>query len=168
MPIKKLPSPKKALEESALEELKTSEKSQKKPDKPVEKSPSDKELFSTLVDIFVKSNQLLNVYYIDQIEAYDKKTKEEKEKSDYKPPKLEQLKYIEMQMNKRDFIMDKAKLICCKFDKLFLIFPYTYSKIEIRMRNILMNSRDILSSISHFMNFYRVNMHFQDSMMYQY
>ena len=65
MPIKKLPSPKKALEESALEELKTSEKSQKKPDKPVEKSPSDKELFSTLVDIFVKSNQLLNVYYID-------------------------------------------------------------------------------------------------------
>ena len=87
----------------------------KKPDMPaskgIEKQSSDKELFSTLIDIFVKSNQLLNVYYIDQIESYDKKSKEEKDKSEYKPPPLEQLKYIEMQMNKQIDLRRKKELL---------------------------------------------------------
>jgi len=54
-------------------------------------------------------------------------------------------------MNKRDNILDKAKLVCVKLDKVFLIIPYTISKIETRMRNLMINNRDILDGISHFM-----------------
>jgi hypothetical protein len=48
-------------------------------------------------------------------------------------------------------------MVCIKLDKVFVIIPYTYSKIELRMRNIIINQRDILDSISHFMNFYLIN-----------
>ena len=37
-----------------------------------------------------------------------------------------------MQLNKKNLILDKAKMICLKLDKVFLIFPYTISKIELR------------------------------------
>ena len=64
--------------------------------------------------------------------------------------------------------MDKAKMVCLKLDKMFIIIPYTYSKIEIRMRNILLNNRQTLNAISHFMSFYMVNMEFYDRMMSKY
>jgi hypothetical protein len=44
-----------------------------------------------------------------------------------------------MQLNRSNQILNKAKLICIKLDKVFVIIPYTYSKIELRMRNILIN-----------------------------
>lgn len=72
-------------------------------------------------------------------------------------PPVDQLKYIEMQLNKKNSILDKAKMVCLKLDKIFLILPYTSSKIEIRMRNIMINNRNLLDGISHFMNFYLVN-----------
>lgn len=65
-----------------------------------------------------------------------------------------------MQLNKKNLILDKAKMICLKLDKVFLIFPYTISKIELRMRNLLINNRSILDGISHFMNFYLINLEF--------
>ena len=72
------------------------------------------------------------------------------EKSEYqKDPKntgwretyRDNLKFIEMQMNKKNYILDKAKLVCIKLDKVFIAIPYTVSKIELRMRNILINNR---------------------------
>ena len=72
-------------------------------------------------------------------------------------PFRDNLKMIEMQMNKKNYILDKAKMVCLKLDKIFLIIPYTVSRIEIRMRNILINNRETLDAISHFMNFYLVN-----------
>ena len=59
-------------------------------------------------------------------------------------------------------------MVCLKLDKMFIIIPYTYSKIEIRMRNILLNNRQTLNAISHFMSFYMVNMEFYDRMMSKY
>mgnify|MGYP000915446889 CR=1 FL=1 len=62
-----------------------------------------------------------------------------------------------MQLNKKNLILDKAKMICIKLDKIFLILPFTASKIELRMRNIMINNRELLDGISHFMNFYLIN-----------
>lgn len=70
---------------------------------------------------------------------------------------MDNLKYIEMQLNKKELLLEKAKIACVKLDKVFLIIPYTVSKIELRMRNILMNNKKILDGISHFMNFYLIN-----------
>ena len=61
-----------------------------------------------------------------------------------------------MQLNKKDMLLEKAKIICLKLDKIFLIIPFTISKIEVRMRNILISSKQILDGISHFMSFYLV------------
>jgi len=72
-------------------------------------------------------------------------------------PPPDALKYIEMQLNKTQSIMSKAKMIFIKLDKVFVMIPYTYSKIELRMRNIMTNHRSMLDSISHFMNFYLIN-----------
>ena len=60
-------------------------------------------------------------------------------------------------MNKRNSILDKVKMICVKLDKIFIIIPYTYSKIEIRMRNLMINNRNVLDGIQHFMNFFLIN-----------
>lgn len=84
------------------------------------------------------------------------------------PPKQDSLKYIEMQMNKSNSIMSKGKLVCIKLDKIFIVLPYTYSKIELRMRNIMTNQRDLLDSISHLMNFYLINQRFHDHLKNKY
>lgn len=69
---------------------------------------------------------------------------------------MDKLKYIEMQLNKKDMLLEKAKVVCVKLDKIFMIVPYTISKIELRMRNIVINNRHLLEGISHFMSFYLV------------
>lgn len=76
-------------------------------------------------------------------------------------PFMDKLKYLEMQLNKKDLLLEKAKLICIKLDKIFLIVPYTVSRIEQRMRNVMINNRHILDGISHFMNFYLINLQFK-------
>jgi len=73
---------------------------------------------------------------------------------------MDKLKYIEMQLNMFDQILEKAKIIVIKLDKVFIVLPFTISKIELRMRNIIINNRHILEGISHFMNFYLVNHEF--------
>jgi hypothetical protein len=73
------------------------------------------------------------------------------------PISVDHLKYIEMQMNRRNSLLEKAKIVCIKLDRVFLIVPYTVSKIELRMRNILINNRRVLDGISHFMSFYLIN-----------
>jgi len=76
---------------------------------------------------------------------------------DTENPNRDRLKYIEMQLNMQQSILEKAKIVCLKLDKIFILVPYTVSKIEIRMRNIMINNRNLLDGISHFMNFYLIN-----------
>ena len=131
-------------------------------------------LFNKLLDLFTKSNQMLNIMYQDE---YDRQRyhmhklslcKDNKEEAEYKRnhpemdhvPNKDVLKYIEMQLNKKNMLLEKAKIVCVKLDKVFLIVPYTVSKIELRMRNILINNRRVLDGISHFMSFYLVNQQF--------
>ena len=64
--------------------------------------------------------------------------------------------------------MDRAKLAVVKIDKAFIVFPYTYSKIELRLRNLLVNNRSLLDGISHFANFWLVNHEFQSHLMENY
>ena len=102
----------------------------------------------------------------------------DEEEEDEEPPeanktkkpvdRTDKLKYIEMQLNMHDQILEKAKIIVIKLDKVFVIIPYTISKIELRMRNILINNRTVLDGISHFMNFYLIGHEFQKSMMKRY
>lgn len=81
---------------------------------------------------------------------------------------MDNLKYIEMQLNKQNLLLEKAKIVCLKLDKIFLIIPYTISKIELRMRNLLINNKKVLDGISHFMSFYLVNQQFQTLLMKKY
>ena len=96
--------------------------------------------------------KLANLSAKDQIE-YKKNNPDMMERE----PKMDVLKYIEMQLNKKDMLLEKAKIVCLKLDRIFLIIPYTLSKIELRMRNILINNRRVLDGIAHFMAFHLVN-----------
>jgi hypothetical protein len=52
-------------------------------------------------------------------------------------PKLDKVKFIEMSLSKKEMLLEKVKIVILKLDKMFLAFPYTLSRIEIRIRNIL-------------------------------
>lgn len=59
-------------------------------------------------------------------------------------------------------------MLVVKLDKIIFMIPYTYSKIELRTRNILINNRKLMDSISHFMQFYLTNHQYQVNMMKHY
>jgi hypothetical protein len=92
-----------------------------------------------------------------------KKTKPQKQE-----PHLDRLKMIEMQLNKKEMLLEKAKMVVLKLDKVFLVFPYTTAKIELRLRNILLNHKKLLDGIAHFMNFFLENHRFQEHLMNKY
>lgn len=73
-----------------------------------------------------------------------------------------------MQLNKDNSILEKMKIIVVKLDKIFILIPYTVSKIEIRMRSILVNNKNVMDGISHFMNFYLLNYQYQTNLMSAY
>lgn len=129
-------------------------------------------MFNYLMDVFTKANSLLNVVNQDSFNSWKKTEKmNENAKKEYKEknncgilkqePFMDKLKYLELQLNKKDMLLEKAKLVCVKLDKVFLIIPYTVSRIEQRMRNVMINNRHILDGISHFMNFYLINLQFK-------
>lgn len=51
-------------------------------------------------------------------------------------------------------IVDKSKLIILKVDKLFLIIPLTVTKVETRLRNVIINGKPKFEGLSRFMQFY--------------
>ena len=57
-------------------------------------------------------------------------------------------------------MLEKAKLLVIRLDTVFQVFPYTISKIELRMRNILINNKPLLDGIAHFLQFLHVNKQF--------
>lgn len=127
------------------------------------KEALDRSLFDSLLEVITKANQLLNILNDDE-EDDD----EEDDKNKKPVDRTDKLKYIEMQLNMHNQILEKAKIIVIKLDKVFIVIPYTVSKIELRMRNILINNRPVLDGISHFMNFYLINQEFQKSLMKRY
>ena len=50
--------------------------------------------------------------------------------------------------------MDKSKLLVLKVDKLFLVIPLTLTKVETRLRNVLINGKPKFDGLSRFMQFY--------------
>ena len=54
---------------------------------------------------------------------------------------MDQLRILEMSLNKEDKMLEKTKLVIIKLDKLYIVLPSTMTKIEVRMRNIVINMR---------------------------
>lgn len=127
------------------------------------KEALDRHLFDSLLEVVTKASQLINILNDD-----DEEDDDEDDKNKKPVDRTDKLKYIEMQLNMYDQILEKAKVIVIKLDKVFIVIPYTVSKIELRMRNILINNRPVLDGISHFMNFYLINQEFQKSLMKRY
>lgn len=59
----------------------------------------------------------------------------------------ESMRVIEMSLNKTDIMLDKSKMLIMKLDKTFVIVPFTMTKIEIRMRNVIINMRPKFEAI---------------------
>ena len=92
-------------------------------------------LLNYLTELIVKSSNLLSI----------------SGKSDR--PK-EELKILEMSLNKEGIMLEKIKLFIIKLNKLYIIMPFTITKIEVKMRNIIINSRSKFESISRLIDFY--------------
>lgn len=62
----------------------------------------------------------------------------------------DQMKVIEMSLNKTDIMLEKSKILIMKLDKIFVIVPFSLAKIEIRMRNVIINMRPKFEAIQRF------------------
>jgi hypothetical protein len=47
-------------------------------------------------------------------------------------------------------MLDKSKVVIIRLHKLYMTIPFTVSKIEVRVRNILINVRPKLAGIASF------------------
>jgi hypothetical protein len=56
-----------------------------------------------------------------------------------------------MSLNKEGVMLDKSKIIIVRLHKLYMVIPFTISKIEARVRNILINVRPKLTGIASFL-----------------
>lgn len=53
----------------------------------------------------------------------------------------EELRILEMSLNKNDVLMDKSKLVVLRLMRLYIVIPFTLAKIEVRVRNVMLNQR---------------------------
>lgn len=51
-------------------------------------------------------------------------------------------------------MLDKSKMLIIKLDKIYVIVPFTIAKIEVRMRNMIINMRPKFEAISRFTSVY--------------
>ena len=75
------------------------------------KTFNEKELFSNLIEIVTKASHLLS-----SVGALGKPT--------------DNMKILEMSLNKNYIMLDKSKMLIMKLDKIFIIVPFTITKIE--------------------------------------
>ena len=66
----------------------------------------------------------------------------------------QQVKYIEMSLNREGSMMDKCKVIIFSIGSLFIIMPFKGNKIEVRIRNILINYKHRFEAIAKFIPVY--------------
>lgn len=64
------------------------------------------------------------------------------------------VKLIEMAINRNDIMLDKSRLVVMRINKMFLIIPLTITKVETRLRNVLINGKPKFDGLSRFMQFY--------------
>mmetsp|Transcript_43105 Transcript_43105/g.57024 ORF Transcript_43105/g.57024 Transcript_43105/m.57024 type:complete len:83 (+) Transcript_43105:696-944(+) len=64
------------------------------------------------------------------------------------------MRILEMSLNKEDIMLDKSKMLILKLEKIFIIVPFTIAKIEVRMRNMIINMRPKFEAISRFTQVY--------------
>ena len=102
---------------------------------PFTQGVSEEGLFQYLASLIVKANGLL------AMTGSSGKPKEE-------------MKMLEMSLNKKDILLEKIKLFVIKLDQLYIIVPIVVSKIEVKMRNVVINSKPKLKEISRFIKFY--------------
>lgn len=76
-------------------------------------------MLNYVLELLLKANNLLNL-----VGAADKK---------------DEVKVLEMSLNREDVLLDKSKLVIIRLDKLYMVVPFTMTKIEVRMRNVLIN-----------------------------
>ena len=63
----------------------------------------------------------------------------------------EGIKMMEMALNRNDIMLDKRKLVLIKVDKLFIVIPLTLTKVETRLRNVIINGKPRFDGLSRFM-----------------
>lgn len=61
---------------------------------------------------------------------------------------------LEMSLNKADLMLDKSKMLILKLEDIYVIVPFTVAKIEVRMRNMIINMRPKFEAISRFTKIY--------------
>ncbi len=64
------------------------------------------------------------------------------------------MKIMEMSLSKADILLDKSKMLILKLENIFVIVPFTLAKIEVRMRNMIINMRPKFEAISRFTKIY--------------
>ena len=157
----------------------------------------DQKLMDHLLEVITKANAALNAHSLFNYENFtdnEQQLKELKDKykaasgearkiaekeykffkaknclpDNEKEPQLDKLKMIEMQLNKDNSMLERAKMVILRLDKMVLAIPYTISRIEVRARSALINQRSILDGISHFLQFYLVNQNYHTELMKSY
>ena len=64
------------------------------------------------------------------------------------------MKILEMSLSRADILLDKSKMLILKLESIFVIVPFTLAKIEVRMRNMIINMRPKFEAISRFTKIY--------------
>jgi hypothetical protein len=111
--------------------LKTEHKQQLQTGGIFKKEPSEKNLINSMLELVLKSNMLM-----DLVKTGDS------------------LKVLEMSINKQEIMLEKSKLMLLKLDNMYLVVPLTLNKIEVKTRNVLINSKPKLDGLSKFLRFY--------------
>ena len=64
------------------------------------------------------------------------------------------MKILEMSLSRADILLDKSKMLILKLENIYVIVPFTIAKIEVRMRNMIINMRPKFEAISRFTKTY--------------
>jgi hypothetical protein len=91
------------------------------------------------MELIVKSNALLQL-----VSDNASVTKEQPD----------ELRMLEMSLNKNDILLDKSKLVILRLRKLYIVIPFSMAKIEVRTRNVMINQRKKMEGIERFAEFY--------------
>lgn len=55
-----------------------------------------------------------------------------------------------MSLNREDIILDKSKVVIMRLDKMYVVIPFTITKIEVRTRNIIINQRKKIEGLARY------------------
>ena len=64
------------------------------------------------------------------------------------------MKVLEMSLNKPDILLDKSKMLILRMENIYVIVPFTITKIEVRTRNVVINMRPKFEAIQRFTAIY--------------